>query len=188
MTLELQHAVPSTIADLIGQCVDAINDMASDVMPQVGKGYLEHLGVGSSPRIVFVPEVGSGKVEPPYELGNAARVFHSCNVFVRGRESGDDIDRFKNAYELSDLVIDLIQTAGTGRIDWGTYNDDSPTDTDAYGADIALTFTFRRDVPHSSIRWGLTAPLSDLTAQRPQPPPGVPADGITIDPATVPLQ
>lgn len=187
MTVAVQHRTPSSLIDIVAQCQEAIDAMATTVSVQIGKAYLKDFGVGTPPKVLFVPEIGPGKIEPPLELGHAARVAHTCNVYVRGRESGDDVERFKSAYDLADLVIDLVQTAGTGRIEWGSFTDDSPTDTDAFGVDVALSFTFRRDVPHSAARWGLPMSLADLTAQQPQPPPGIPASGVTIDPVTEPV-
>lgn len=179
------NAPPSTLADLIGQVKDAFDAMGDSTPIMVGSQFLKELGVGSAPRVVFVPEP-KGKIGPPIEMGNAASVTHSCDVFVRASESGDDIARLVAAYALSDLVIDCIQTGGTGRVEWGDYADDSPTDVDAYGADIALSFTYKRDVLHSPALWSLPAPGADTSGAIPHPPPGVPASSVGIRPTTTP--
>jgi len=158
---------PSTLIDVIGQVVDAFKVFGDATPIKVGKNYLDQ-GPGSSPRAIFVPD-SAGRVGPPREMGNAASVSHGCTVYVRAKESGDDLTRFRQAYKLADIVIDLIGTAATGRIEWGTYADGSPTDVDAYGAEIVLSFSFRRDVLHYSRRW----------------PDGIPADAL-IDATVIP--
>jgi len=180
-----QSAPPSTLIDIIGQCVDALDAMGRFMPAMVGKQYL-NTGPGSAPRVIFVPEVGPGRVLPPYELGNAASVRHTCQIYIRASESGDDISRFRDVYELSDLVIDLVQTAGTGRIEWGDYGDGSPTDVDAYGAEIVISFAYRRDVRHNALRWGLPSATADTSENTPSPPPGVPAGGVIVIPRTKP--
>lgn len=167
--IAVQPNPPSTLIDVISQVrelLDAIGD-ATPVL--VGKAHEKH-GVGSSPRVLFLPESGSGKVGPPIEIGNAASVTHTCTVKARAKESGDDETRLLAAYALSDFLIDAISTAGSGRITWGSYGDGSPTDTDAFGAEIVFEFSYRRDVMHSAKRW----------------PVGKPAGGIEVEAETVP--
>lgn len=186
MPLAVQHASPSTLVDVLKQCIEALDAMGQFLPVLVGRQYLT-TGAGSAPRVVFVPEYGGGSLEPPMELGMAARVAHACTVYVRGRESGGDVDRFRETYELADLVVDLVQTAGTGRIEWKSYEDGSPTDTEAFGAEVVFAFVFRRDIPHSAARWGLPMALTDAAKMQPQPPPGIPAEGVTITPTTIPV-
>ncbi len=185
MPLVKQRRNPSTLIDILKQCKDALDAMGTFMPTDIGKAFLSQ-GAGSAPRVVFVPESGPGRIGPPRELGMAASVSHSCAVYVRGRESGDDTTRFEEAYALADLVIDLVQTAATGRIEWQGFTDGSPTPTDAYGAEVVGTFLYRRDVAHSATRWGLPQALSDLTGVQAQPPPGIAAGGVTITPTTIP--
>jgi hypothetical protein len=186
MTIARQRTKPSTLIDILKQAKDALDAMGRFMPTSIGKAYLAE-GAGSSPRVVFVPESGNGRVESPQEMGHAAKIVHTCTVHVRGRESGDDVERFREAYDLADLVIDLVQTAGTGRIIWGEYSDGSPTDTDAgYGVEIVIGFSYWRDLRHDATRWGLPAAADDTDAAFPQPPPGTPAGGITITPTTEP--
>lgn len=185
MSLVKQHRAPSTLIDILQQCKDALDAMGAFMPTSIGKAYLSE-GAGSYPRVVFVPEAGRGKVGPPHEIGNAASVTHTCEVHVRAMESGEDVARFRAAYALGDLVIDLVQTAATGRIEWGSYSDGSPTDTDAYGAEVVISFSYKRDVPHSAVRWGLAQALADTSDPMPVPPPGTLAGGIEIDPTTTP--
>lgn len=190
MTFKTQHARASNLIDVLKQCVGALDAMGVYMPTMIGKAYLSE-GAGSAPRVVFVPEDGGGKIGPPRELGNAASVFHACRAHVRGREGNagivSDVERSREVYDLADVVIDLVQTAGTGRIEWGSYADGSPTDTDAFGAEIVLSFTYRRDVGHSVARWSLAAATDDDLGPEPQPPPGEPAGGIDVDPSTVPV-
>lgn len=173
------YSPPSTLADVIGQVRDAFQDMGDATPIMIGKQYLEQ-GVGSAPRVVFVPEP-RGRIGPPQELGNAASVTHSCDVAVRGQESGDDLERFKQAYAIGDRVIDLIKTAATGRIEWGDFGDGSPTDADAYGAEVAFSFTYTRDVPHDAERWALDPATADDAAAVPLVPPGEPASDMSLE-------
>lgn len=186
MPLVAQNSAPSTLATVIGQVVDAFAAMGNATPILVGKRYLRD-GVGQDPRVVFVPEP-SGQVRPGYELGRAARVVHSCDVFIRGRESGDDLGRFDEAYALADLVIACLATAASGRIEWGEYAEDSPTEEDAYGADVALSFTYARDVAHNAARWALPAATEDTTPAGPLVPPGEAGEveGVTV--TTTPLE
>lgn len=187
--IAVQQANPSTLGDLIFQVKQAFSKMGDSTPILVGRGYLTknkdgQTNIGSSPRVVFAPEAlsGSGKINPPHEMGNAASMVHSCVVYVRAKESGEDLDRWKAVYALADRVIDCIQVAGTGRVAWLTLDDGSPIDSDGFGAELAFGFTFRRDIYHDPARWSLPAADEDTSAQKPHPPPGIPAATVTIDP------
>jgi len=181
--LEVEYAAPSNLAVVIGQVRDAFEEMGNATPIMIGKQYLEN--VGAAPRVLFVPEP-NGKIGPAIELGNAVSVTHSCDVYIRAEPIADDLERFARAYELSDLVIDCIQTAATGRVEWSDYSDTSPTDTDDTGADIALSFTYQRDVPHSAIRRALAPAGADISGARPALPPGDPGTVESIDVTTEP--
>ena len=183
--LENRYEIPSTLADVLGQVIDLFAAVADATPILIGKHYLEDFGAGSAPRILFVPEP-RGKLGPPIESGNAASVTHSCDFFVRGVESGDDLHRFRSAYALGDRVIGAIRRAASGRLEFGDYADASPTNVDAYGADLALSFTYQRDVPHDAAIRSVPAAAVDTTAPRPIIPPGIPASGLTILPTTIP--
>jgi len=180
-------APPSKLSTVIGQIRDAFDAMG-DTGPgivMVGKQYLEDFGVGSGPRILFVPDA-KGKWGPPREMSNAASVTHSCDVYIRAPESGDELTRLDAAEALADRVIGMLKVAGTGGTEGGDYADDSPTDVDAYGADIALSFTYRRDVRHDPKRWGLPAPDADASDLAPNVPPGIAAPAVSLNPTTAP--
>lgn len=166
-----QNAAPSTLADVLRQVIGAFQEMGNATPILVGRKYLEDFGVGAPPRVLFAPEP-AGKVRGPVEMGSAASIVHSCDVFIRGAESGDDVGRFDKAYELADLVIGCLSVAASGRIEWGAYADSSPTDVDAYGAEVALRFTYARDVRHSPLRWALDPATADGSTATPRPPPG----------------
>lgn len=186
-----QIAKPSTLIDLIAQVKQAFSLMADTTPIMVGKGYLtktkdSQTNVGAVPRVVFAPEAlaGSGKIESPIEMGKAGSMVHSCIVYVRAKESGDDIDRWKATYALADRVIDCIQTAATGRVEWLTLDDGSAIDSDGFGAELVFGFTYQRDIEHDPARWALAPAGSDTSARRPHPPPGTPSAGGSIDPVT----
>lgn len=183
---------PSSLAAVIVQVRDAF-DLMKEFPPGMvmcGKAYKEQRGPGSSPRVLFIPDAGRGSLEGPYQMGESgARVNHTCEVRVRGKESGDDFERLSDAYALADLVIDCVSVAGSGRLEWGDYYEDSPTDNDAgYGVEIVFTFTYKRDVWHDERRWSLDPADIDGEDPLPHPPPGTIADGIIIDPiSTTPI-
>ena len=163
MPIVAQPGKPSTLADVIQQVIDAFGELADATPILVGAHYLEHFGTGSGPRVLFVPEKGGGSVGPPLNLGNAASVTHSCDVYVRGPESGTDVGRYGAAYALLDLVVNALATAAPGRLQWGAMRDDSPVNVDAYGAGLAVSFLYQRDVTHAPQpvgargRWNLAA-------------------------------
>lgn len=192
--IAVQVAKPSTLGDLIVQVKQAFDKMGDKTPIMVGKAYRTknkegQTNIGSAPRVVFAPEAlpGSGKIEPPQEMGKAASMVHSCMVFVRAKESGEDLERWRAAYALADRVIDCIQVAGTGRVEWLSVEDGSPIDSDGFGVELAFGFTFRRDIWHDPARWALPPADPSDTTPKPHPPPGQPADSVVIDPTTTPL-
>lgn len=180
-----EYHAPSTLGDIIGQIVDAFGEMGDATPIMVGKAYLEP-GAGSGPRVVLVPEQ-RGTVGPASKLGRPASVEHSCTCYVRGPEEGGDIERFRVAYLLGDRIIDCIATAGSGHIKWGEYADGSPIDPDGgYGAEVVLTFSYKRDVLHDAARWALPPPAADTSAPIPYVPPGIPADAVELEVTVTP--
>lgn len=187
MTLRArEYSPPSTLADVIGQVVDAFSAMADATPIMIGGKYLEH-GSGSGPRVLFVPEPG-GSVGPPALMGRPASVTHSCKIYVRGPEDGSDLERFKATYRLGDRVIDCVATAASGRVMWREYSDDSPVDVDAYGAGLVISFNYRRDVLHDEARWALPPASADSAEPRPGLPPGEPGADMTLEVTTVPQE
>lgn len=138
---------PSTLADVLRAVRDMLSEAADGTPVLVGRAYLR-AGVGSGPRVLFVPDIG-GRLGPASEMGMVASATHGCEVFVRADERAEDFDRLTLVYALADRVVSAIARAGAGRVTWETYADGSPTDTDAFGAELALRFTFSRDIPHS---------------------------------------
>lgn len=99
------EAPPSNLGAVIRQ-IREVFDAAADAIPvMVGARYLKDR-TGRAPRILFVP--GRGTWGPPIELGNAASVTHACEVYVRGGEDGDDIDRWERAYAIADRVLSAL--------------------------------------------------------------------------------
>lgn len=168
MTLAAQNASPSTLADVIGQVVDAFAEMGNATPVMVGGEYLAR-GVGVAPRVLFVPETG-GKVGPGRELGRAASISHGCEVYVKGVDSGDDLARLRATYELGDVVIACIQAAAPGCIEWAQYADNEPMSA---AGELKLSFTYTRDVAHNAIRWALPAATADTSPKQVGLPPGV---------------
>ena len=171
MPLVAQPGQPSTLAVVIQQVIDAFAELGDATPIMVGRHYLEHFGAGFGPRVLFVPEAGAGRVDKPINLGNAASVVHSCDVYVRGPENGTDVGRFDAVYYLADLVINAIITAAPGRIEWGALRDDSPVNVDMLGAGLVFSFTYARDVTHAPQpagrgRWNLAAAAASSAAMR----------------------
>jgi hypothetical protein len=185
--IAVQSAAPSTLADVIGQVVDAFGEMGDATPIQVGKHYLENFGVGAAKRILFVPDVG-GRLGAAAELGSVCSVVHGCRVYVRSTESGDDLERLRDVYALTDKVLSCLSVACTGRLELGAYAESSPTGTDGPGAEVSFAFLYGRDVRHAPARWGLDPATADTSAPVPRPPPG--AEGVVdaIEITTVPVE
>ena len=177
MPVAASHANPSTLADVIGQVIDLFAATGDATPILVGGHYLEAFGAGSAPRVLFVPDPRtSGRLGPPIELGRAvASITHACDVYARAEETGDDLERFRKAYALGDKVLSALRRAGAGRLEFGAYGDGSPTKVDAYGAEIAFSFTYQRDVYHDVAIMSVPSASPDATPKRPIIPPGTPA-------------
>ncbi len=149
--LPKQNAAPSNLGAVLEQVVQAFSAMANATPVMVGSAYEQEFGAGSGPRVLLVPEVEGGKLGPPHEMGNVAGMTHSCRVLVRSGETQDDVTRFAEAYALLDVVVECVQTAGTGRVVWGVLVDDSPVKVPSgFGAGLKTSFTFTRDVRHGA--------------------------------------
>jgi hypothetical protein len=167
---------PSTLGDVLRQVTEAFDLAYERKIPiQIGAQYKQGLGQGGGPKVLFVPESGPGKIGPPIQMGNACSYTHAVDVYVRGEDSADDVGRFEQTYKLTDCVLGALTVAATGRIEFGKVGDDSPTRTPAFGAGVAFSFTYQRDIPHWDRRWALTFGG-----------PSVGADGATINPTVIP--
>lgn len=180
----VQPVIPSTLADVIGQVRDAFDAMGDATPIMIGAQY-EAQGVGEPPRVVFVPEKGPGKIGPARELGYVARMTHSCRVTVRGVESGDDIERMRATYALLDRVVACLRRAGDAAVEFGSVKDDSPTDSDAFGAGLSVEFTYARDIPRDPDREALPPATAD-TSSRAVPPAAALSEGGTVTLAVTP--
>ncbi len=176
---------PSTLAGVLRQVRDLFAASGDATPIAIGKQYLSSFGVGSAPRVLFVPEP-RGAVGPAIEIGNAASMTHSCTAYVRGAESGDDFGRFDAAYALCDKTISSIRRVAAGHLEFGDMNDGSPTDANAYGADVVFAFTYQRDVRHDEAIMSVPSAALDTTPPRPIIPPGIAADGFEIIPTVSP--
>jgi hypothetical protein len=187
MTLKVSHAKPSTLADVLRQVTQAFDAFGDATPILVGRKYLEDFGAGSGPRVVFVPERSGGAMGDPQFMGDAASMQHSCEVYVRAAESGDDLDRLAATYALSDLVTDCIETAAPGRITWGRLDDDSPVDVDVFGAGLKWTFFYERAILHDARRWSIPAATTDTSLRQGALDPGATyANSVKIVPTTIP--
>lgn len=170
-----EYGDPSTLADVLAQVRDAFSAVADPTPIMIGKQYVTEFGVGSAPRVLFLPET-EGRVGPPSKTGYVASITHGCQVFVRAEESGDDVARFDGAYRLSKRVLGFLAVAGSGRLEWGSFGDSSPLDVDGLGAEVSFGFRYRHDVPHDRERWLLAAAATDSTPARPIVPPRLSPD------------
>lgn len=178
--LPKQNAAPSNLTAVLQQVTDAFQAMGNATPIMVGAHYLENFGAGSGPRVLFVPERGDGAMGPPHEMGNAASMTHSCAAYIRDDETQGDVVRFNPCYELSDLVASCISSACTGRLKWGKAADDSPvTAPSGFGAGIAWSFTFTRDIRHGA-RGRLPAAGTNAAPKSLQPPDN--RDGLGAEP------
>lgn len=168
--LPKQNAAPSNLAAVIRQAVAAFDAMGNGTPVDVGDWFVGEFGTGSDARVVFAPEMGAGKIGPPHEMGNVASMTHSCDVYVRAAETQDPLTRFDAAYDLADIVIECIQTAGTGRISWGAMSNHSPVKVPSgMGAGLTFAFTFTRDIRHAKRARVAAAPTSNAPVSL-QPP------------------
>jgi hypothetical protein len=181
------YKLPSTLWGIIGQVKDAFSAMGDATPIMIGKAYAEQNGVGSGPRVLFLPE-HRGRVGEPFRMGYACSIYHGCEVRVRAAENADDLARFDNVAPLTDRVLDCIATAGTGHITWNDYEPNPPTANDAFGAEIIFTFTYRRDVRHDEARWALPPATLDTDAPIPIQPPGEAATDLTLDTTVIPTE
>jgi hypothetical protein len=170
---------PSTLTDVIGQVKEAFDQCFPDKIPfQIGKQYREDFGVGDGPKVLFVPEAEGGQITDPIEMGNAASYIHACDVYVRGFEGVDnDLTRFDNVYGITNALVGAICVAATGKLKFGKASDDSPTKTNAYGAGVSFSFTYRRDI----LQWAALRAIKFGG-------PSVLASGIKIDPKATPKE
>lgn len=160
--VDIDHRA-STLADVLRYIEQCFRVTGSNVPILVGKQYLEQFGVGSPPRILFVPEADGGRIAEPFAAGSAASYVHSCEVYVRAKPGTDDINRFTELYKLADKVIGAIALACTGKVTWGTLKDDSPLKTDTLGVGTGFSFTYQRDVAHFDAATRIGLPFETTT-------------------------
>lgn len=176
------HTNPSSpLSDVLRCIVDIFSGIGDATPLEVGKGYLDR-GIGIGPRVVFVPDPRGKGAEVPTGMGGTgyvAGVAHSCDVYVRGAEDVTDIGRFDAAYALADRVINAIQRAARGRVEFDfSVSDASPLAIDAFGADLNFKFTYIRAVQRDQAIWAL--PANPIAASPPDinRPPGTPASTV----------
>jgi hypothetical protein len=185
MPVAQTHSAPSTLATVLRQVSQAFSLMGIAVPIQIGRQYREKFGAGTGPKILFVPEL-RGRLDSAQSMGRAASWSHSCDVYVRGKETGDDLTRFDSAIRLADRVIGCLAVPCMGRITWGDVSDDSPLKTDGIGAGVGFSFTYRRDVLHDPARWALPPADPDTGDDWGDPPIGTAAAGAVVTPETRP--
>ncbi len=176
---------PSNLGAVL-RYIEELFQIAGNATPiMIGKQYIRQFGAGSDSRVLFVPEV-KGNVGDAIETGSAASMTHSCDVAVRAAEDGSDAGRFDACYTLGDLVIDSLSRACSGRLTFGSLADDSPLNVDGLGADLAFSFTYKRDVRHG-VMWSIPS-ASIITAPpfAPTAPDALAATSVAVDVTAVP--
>lgn len=168
----VQEQITSSLSDLIRLVSDIFAAVGDGTTFLIGKQYLEQFGAGTPPRILWVPEPDS-RQRPAQKLNAdyVASLSHSCTVYVRGAEDGTDAGRFDSAYAIGDLVVNALKLAAPGLVELGDYRETSPLPVDAYGAEVALTFTYTRWIARNPKVWSLhIAKNAPLDPDRPGPP------------------
>jgi len=175
----------STLSDLLSR-IGPVLSAAGDMTPiMIGKGYLEH-GVGAGPRVVFVP-APKGRWGAPSKIGagHLAAVTVDCLMLVRGAESGDEATRLSAAEELADRTVNVIRHLAPGRTQGSEWADDSPLPVDAYGADIALAFSFTRQIADDpKIREAIASSLTPVSPEDTMRPNGATNDTFDVSVTT----
>lgn len=161
------HTVaPSTLADLLESFKGVFALSALGKVPvQIGEQHL--IGAtGTPPRIVFLPEVGPGRIGDPPSSGHfVASWFHACEVRIREKPGTEEQDVFVYAYALADKVVAAIHMLGSGRIEWGRVTPMSPAKSNTMGTELSIAFIFRRGIPQWDKTWQL--PAADTTKDKP---------------------
>jgi len=193
MALLAQHGTPSTLPAVIRQVRAAFDAMGDATPILIGEHYLKRgVGDGATPRIVFVPFATPGKWGPASEMGLAASINGTCDVYVRApTHTDDDITVWDDALSLAAKVMATIVPATSGRLEPGAFADDTPEDTESYGVELKFSFSFVHDVSHSAARWSLPAASEDPSNPNdPQPgvPPGQSGTVDTVDLTVEPVE
>jgi hypothetical protein len=198
MAVAPQNAAASTLADVIRQVQGAF-EAAGDATPvQVGAQLRSQFGVGHGPKVLFVPEEPGqgGKLAGAQSLGYPASQVHACDVYVRAAEPSTDVlECLDTLYTFNDFVVGLVQTATTGRVEWGACSDDSPLKTPSgLGVGLGWSFTYRRDIGHDVkrhrgplrnsagdiIATPMSAPADTSAPTLPTSPAAILSDDVTI--------
>ena len=159
--IENDHTVaPSNLAHLLVKIKAMLAYVAPGIPVQIGSHY-ERGNQGVAPLIRFIPEDGPGRIGSPISCGHSiASCTHSCSVVVRAKPGLCEEERFLSTYDLLDKVIGVIGAAASGRLEWGSFGDDSQSTTDSPGSPgLRFSFTFKRDIPHVEKVWQLPAPV-----------------------------
>lgn len=181
----------SSLSDVL-RCITDIFSGIGDATPILvcKREKLLTSGVGSAPSVTFVPDPKGTLGDPPMGTGGTGYeggITHGCAVYVRGSEGGGDLGRFDDAYRLADIVVGALSRAARGRWGGGDFADDSPSDADAFGADISFRFTYTRGVQRNAKIWKL--PANPVAPSPPQvdKPDGTPSSTIgPLDVAVIP--
>lgn len=173
-----RHAKPSNLSVVLRAIVEAFQARGDTTPVMVGEHYATNpQGMGSAPHVILVPEPRGGrcKIEGAYETGRAGKHRHVCDVIVRAAEPGNDIDRFVNAYDLSDTVLRTVARVCTGK--WepndavGDYPSPFGVDSGA-GVQLCWGFTYDRDVEMAADVLALQRSDADETPAKPYAQPG----------------
>lgn len=185
MTIAAQPGVPTTLADLLRNLRDSLQEMGDNTPLLVGSNYIARGPGDPGRRIVIDPYLSGSKIAvDARELGSAGSVTGKCEVRVRGDDSADDIARLDDCERLTKRVWACLRAAAPGHVDGGPLEDISPVDVSGYGFELAFTFTYRFDAWHESDRWEVQT-AADNTAQTPQVPGGEPMGGV-LEPTVTP--
>jgi hypothetical protein len=161
------HTVaPSNLGDLLESFKGVFALSALGKVPvQIGEQHLTG-ATGTPPRIIFIPEVGPGRIAGPLASGHhVASWVHACEVRIREKPGTTEQDVFVYAYALADKVIATLHMLGSGRIEWGRVMPMSPTKSNSMGAELSIGFTFQRGIPQWDRTWQL--PVADESKDKP---------------------
>lgn len=173
MAFVTSYAEQGTIEDVIGYVRTLLEEASYATPIMIGARYLSE--PGSGPRIVFAYEL-SGSIGPATELGYVASETVRCDAHVRAADGGEDLERFREARALQDVLVTAIERAASGRIQWvdPKDRDDSPTNTPTgMGAGLVVSFEYTRNIRGDEKIMGVKRASADTEKKKPNIPPGV---------------
>ena len=185
----LQTPNVSTLADVF-RLVSKLFSLAGDGTPLFfGLKFLDNLGPGSAPRIVFVPDE-EGSLAGPLKIsaGYVASWTHGCTVHVLGVEPGDDEGRFEPAYALAARVVTAIKALDPAHlvVAPGRPKDVSPLKVGAPGSAISFSFSYQTNIAQDAAILAAAKQLTAISPPDPDRPQGDTGNTFTLDTTATP--